>query len=282
MHTPTYVYQNGFGIYYFRMAIPKHLRPALRKREIRRSLKTTNQSYAVRQARRLAVLTEELFLSGINDKAHFETCFKNGINSFSDNVKRLPGNIGYLEERKIASCTPFATITTEPISTSLTINDLISQCVECQDVENSWQQKTKDENLAIFNTLVEIVGNVQLSDLNHQVADNFRATLKKLPPNMNKSVQWRNLSVEQILKEKPTVTLSDSSVNKYMRRVAAMFNFAVDSEDIAKNYFRKKPIQESKKANQKRDMLTNDDIAALLTLLSIKRMPTNRIGGGHL
>ncbi len=160
------------------MAIPKHLRPALCKREIRRSLKTTNHSYAVRQARKLAVLTEELFLSGINDKARFETCFKNGINNFPHNVMMLPDNNGYFEEHKIVSCPPFATVTKEPPSTSLTIKELINKYVECQDVENSWQQKTKDENLAIFNTLVEIVGNVQLSELNHQVADNFRATLK--------------------------------------------------------------------------------------------------------
>lgn len=42
-----------------------------------------------------------------------------------------------------------------------------------------------------------------------------------------------------------------------------MFNWAVDREHISKNYFRKKPIQESKKASEKRDMLTSDDLAAL-------------------
>lgn len=137
-------------------------------------------------------------------------------------------------------------------------------------MENSWQLKTRDENLAIFNVLVEIVGNVHLTDINHQIADDFRVTLKKLPPNMNKSVQWRGQTIEQILQAKPSATLSDSSVNKYMRRVSAMFNFAVDREYIAKNYFRKKPIQESKKANQKRDMLSNEDIAALFNPVHYK------------
>ena len=37
MNIPSYVHQNGFGVYYFRIAIPKHLKPVLRKHEIRSS-----------------------------------------------------------------------------------------------------------------------------------------------------------------------------------------------------------------------------------------------------
>ncbi len=69
MHTLTYVFQNGFGIYYFRMAIPKHLKATLGKREIRRSLKTTNYGLAVRKARSLAVLSDELFQAGIDRRS---------------------------------------------------------------------------------------------------------------------------------------------------------------------------------------------------------------------
>ena len=63
MHTPSYVHLNGFGIYYFRMAIPRQLKVIFGKHEIRRSLKTTNYNFAVKKARRLAVLAESLFLS---------------------------------------------------------------------------------------------------------------------------------------------------------------------------------------------------------------------------
>lgn len=48
-----------------------------------------------------------------------------------------------------------------------------------------------------------------------------------------------------------------------MRRISALFNWTVDSKLVAKNYFRRKPIQESRRANEKRDMLMADDLAAL-------------------
>lgn len=63
MHTPSYVHLNGFGVYYFRMALPRQLKAILGNHEIRRSLKTTNYNFAVKKARRLAVFAESLFLS---------------------------------------------------------------------------------------------------------------------------------------------------------------------------------------------------------------------------
>ena len=269
MHTPSYVYQNGFGIYYFRIAIPRPLRPIIGKHEIRKSLKTTNYGYAIRLARKMAVLSEELFRSGIKDRSDIDTVFRNGISHFTQKASLIggsSGNFGCLaeQERNIVHFQPLQEQeVSEPTKPSLKLKELIDQYIKCQEVENSWQEKTKEENKAIFKVLLAVIGNIHISDLDHQAADSFRTTLKRLPPQMNKSPKYRNKSIKQILASNPKETLSDTSVNKYMRRISAMFNFAVDRELLSKNYFRKKPIQESKKANEKRDMLTIDDLAAI-------------------
>jgi len=67
------------------MAIPKHLKTTLGKREIRRSLKTTSYGIAVKKARLLAVLSEELFQSGISDKQEIDTALKQGTTHFFQN-----------------------------------------------------------------------------------------------------------------------------------------------------------------------------------------------------
>jgi hypothetical protein len=170
------------------------------------------------------------------------------------------GNHSHHElHREAISPTPDCHLTKNLIK----LSNLIEQYIACQDVENSWQDKTRDENKAIFETLVEIVGDIDLDKIDHQTADTYRATLKRLPPNMKKVPKYRGKSVGQILALKPKHTLSDTSVNKYMRRISALFNWAVDRELVTKNYFRRKPIQESRRANEKRDMLTADDLAAL-------------------
>ncbi len=299
MNIPSYVYQNGFGIYYFRIAIPKHLKPAFRKHEIRKSLKTTNYHYAVKEARRLAVITEQLFRSDTCTLDDITSAFRSGAhnpptmndapgsgyrdysgyrspqtqrNQIIAHTPPLPFEVtetGYPNNRgnhshdaihrEAISPTPYRHLTKNPIK----LSNLIEQYIACQDVENSWQDKTRDENKAIFETLVEIVGDIDLDEIDHQTADTYRATLKRLPPNMKKVPKYRGKSVRQILALKPKHILSDTSVNKYMRRISALFNWAVDRELVTKNYFRRKPIQESRRANEKRDMLTTDDLAAL-------------------
>lgn len=59
--TPNNLFLNGFGTYYFRIAIPRKLRDTIKKYEIRRTLKTKSYSVAVKKARKLAVMAETLF-----------------------------------------------------------------------------------------------------------------------------------------------------------------------------------------------------------------------------
>lgn len=113
------------------------------------------------------------------------------------------------------------------------LNDLIEQYVQCQGIESSWTDKTEEENKAIFETIVETIGNINLTEINHQTADTYRATLKRLPPNMNKIPKYRR-SVQQILAMNPKATLSDTTINKYMRRISALFNWGVDRDLVAK------------------------------------------------
>lgn len=294
---PSYLHINGFGIYYFRMAIPRQLKPILGQHELKYSLRTTNYTHAVRKARRLAVYAEALFQADIPGRKEFFHSLNHGIRLLTrESVNLNEALLGHgdnkPEARHICMVDVMATpppITVQmfspqinmptpippslpapltptvipPLPYSMPLSELIDKYCRCQMDEKSWQPKTKEENLAIFEILLRVVGDVPLSDLDHDSADHFRSILKKLPPHMNKKPQWKGLTIEQIITAKPIEVLSDSSVNKFMRRISSMLNWAVDREYISRNCFRRKPIKEVKKANQKRDMLTGDDLAAL-------------------
>lgn len=119
------------------------------------------------------------------------------------------GYQGYLDKPQSTIDIQDLPVTKKSGNNSITLKELIDQYVQCQEVENSWQEKTTAENQAIFKTLVDIVGNTPVSDINHQVADSYRSTLKSLPPNMNKIPKYHNKSIAQILAAKPSKTLSD-------------------------------------------------------------------------
>ena len=58
-----YLLQNSYGIYPFRMAVPRRKRPPLGKREVKRALKTKNHAKAARLARRYATFLELIFFA---------------------------------------------------------------------------------------------------------------------------------------------------------------------------------------------------------------------------
>ena len=60
-HTPSYLMLNSFGIYHLRLAVPKHLRYVVGKREIKKTLRTGNHREALRKARRLATILQDKF-----------------------------------------------------------------------------------------------------------------------------------------------------------------------------------------------------------------------------
>lgn len=289
---PSYLHINGFGIYYFRMAIPRQLKAILGQCELKYSLRTTNYTHAIRKARRLAVYAEALFQTDIPGRKEFFHSLNHGIRLLTrESVDLNDALLGYGDHKPaprqncmVDSMAAPPPITVQLISPQINmptppppqaslpallepntmhLSELIEKYVQCQMDENSWQPKTKEENIAIFDLLQRVVGDTYLSALNHESVDRFRSILKKLPPHMNKKPQWKALTIEQIITAEPSEILSDSSVNKFMRRISSMFNWAVDREYVGRNCFRKKPIKEAKKANEKRSMLSGDDLAAL-------------------
>jgi integrase len=298
-YPPTYVYKNGFGRYYFRIAVPKEIRDIIGKYEIRRSLKTTTYSIAVKRARRMAVIAEIFFQQdsmklkkfNVNDPCNaFNTALiikgsvrvTNGtlecgsIEMNPDKVDQetalLKALIKNLQDADTTSghqakeiVVVDTAIRQEPQQTGMLLGDLIEKYVQVRGDDGSWQEKTKKENQAIFSILVRCLGNVQIQSITHDHTDGFRSTLLQLPPGINKAPQWRDLTIGQVLQLKPSETLSKSSVNKYMRRVCDMFTWAEGRHYVEGNCFRKRAIKEDKKPNQRRDMLQDKDLQALFT-----------------
>ena len=58
---PHYLLLNGFNVFRLRLPVPKHLRPVIKQREIKRSLRTGNRKEALRKARILAGKYQEAF-----------------------------------------------------------------------------------------------------------------------------------------------------------------------------------------------------------------------------
>lgn len=63
-----------------------------------------------------------------------------------------------------------------------------------------WTPKTVDEYEAVYELFLKMVGDMPISRLNHAVMREYKQTLPKLPPNINKSSQYRGKTLKQILR----------------------------------------------------------------------------------
>lgn len=105
---------------------------------------------------------------------------------------------------------------------------LISEVIDqyADETKKSWREKTKDENLAILNFFKRVVGDLPIQSVTRKTVGEFKQTLRKLPPNINKNPKYRKKTIPEILKMDVPSTMSDTTVSKYLTRVGALFDYA--------------------------------------------------------
>ncbi len=61
MRFPSYLVKNRYGTYYFQLVFPTSIRKIVKRKETRRSLKTTDRRKAVMMAQEFRLIAEQLF-----------------------------------------------------------------------------------------------------------------------------------------------------------------------------------------------------------------------------
>jgi integrase len=279
---PSYISRNQYGIYHFRIAIPRSLRPYFQKREIKRSLGTSDRREAIRFSRLMAIQVNNLFLKANNgdmsnkhghpmhltlkgikknpdgsieiaevemdpDKKEDEAqLFQNAIDSLSPPVPKAP------------------TIKPPPIQT-IVLDALLEEYVAEKVREESWTPKTQLESEGAFNLLVQIIGNVSVNTIGFEQARDYQNVLKKLPPNLKKSPLYRSKSIEEIIALKPSKLMEINTINKHVSRVSAFFGWAKKRGYVNDNYFSGLTLKNKKQPHEERNVFSNQDLSLIFS-----------------
>ena len=92
-----------------------------------------------------------------------------------------------------------------------------------------------------INDLIEVVGDLPISNLSKEEVSRFITIQSKLPPNRKKSPQFRNLSIPEILKLKGVQPQSPNNVNKRLSKLSVFGNWCV-----RQGYINQSPFKEMK------------------------------------
>lgn len=131
------------------------------------------------------------------------------------------------------------------------------------EIGENWTKKTKAENISIFELFVRVEGDLPVKDIDRQLMSGYKACLMRLPPNLNKNKLYQGKSIKEICALKPEKTLSVNTINKYLRRLSGLFNFAVKNGYMTSNPAEGLQIKSQKRADQEREAYTEEDLKKL-------------------
>ena len=279
------------GIFYYREAVPARLQSAIGTREIKKSLGTGRKTEAIRLAQRLHVKTLDLFEEAerqmtakkkpsdiladleILDGPHkgeihrvvIQTKDGNKVTIERDNPAEEAEIVSRLLNNLPAGTAVHTAKRGRPRKDEkiVSLSDMIRKYFTEIEATGTQQRKTIAENQAIFQVLVELLKNPAAETIGLQEATAFKSALLRLPSNRDKGAT-AGKSVAELLRMKHPKTMSNSSVNKYLRRVSALFAWGKRHGFTNDNPFTGLAIRSKVLPHQLRQRFTFEDIQRLL------------------
>jgi len=296
---PTYLFKSPQNIYYFRVRIPSEvrIRYASAKKEIRKSLHTSNFSIAQKRALKMWVLMEASDYSMKNDdsepylkdvaeeknvKRFIFSLNESGLDAtngqsgewekFSDEDKfidQLKRKIGFIEKEK---CKKYFNNDKENSTDDYFISDKITEYMEeyfekKKRIYGKISNTTKIELSGIYKEFLSIIGeNLNISSLNKSVIRNYSNCVWSLPSNYSKKKIYKDKSIAEILSmEIPNEQKrSPITFNKHILRVKQFLSWALLEGYITDDLSRfLNLIPDNVKPNQKKDCFSDDELRLL-------------------
>lgn len=237
---PTYVKRSSSGIYYFRCRIPKaQLHRYNGKKEIKRSLRTDGIREALLLARTLHVSLHQQWQS--------------------ETSRISPSLLSVLTPSALAE--PLRT----PTQSVPLLSDAIEQYVLSREKEGLIRNKTLQMLQAKLALLLRILGDKAVNEIKYIDAEHFKNTLLCLPPNINKSPLYRDLTITQIIEAKPKKVMSLISVQGYIDYARTFMIWVIRNEWAAKNHFSGIRLPSKKRPHEYRQRWNNDELSVLFS-----------------
>ncbi|MBQ0721712.1 MAG: site-specific integrase, partial [Gammaproteobacteria bacterium] len=131
--------------------------------------------------------------------------------------------------------------------------------------QSSWTTNTENENLKIFEVLIEILPVEHVGLVTKTIARTAKENLFKLPPNRKKVKPYKSLSIAQILSLDitPDKGMNISTVIKYLTRWSSFFNWCLAQGYCDSNPFEGLMIKDKRKQKDKRIPFTPEQLTTI-------------------
>ena len=153
-------------------------------------------------------------------------------------------------------------VTEEP---SERLSEVIEMYLEHGDREKRWQPRTKKDVVACLNFLKDFIGDVPIQSISRKTMSDYQKTLMRFPTHTQQKARYRNKTIAQILRMNvdEQSTMAPHTVNKYIDRACALFQYAVIHGRMDKNPAADLQMTTGKRAHENRDAFDKGDLRKL-------------------
>lgn len=152
------------------------------------------------------------------------------------------------------------------------ISEVIAEFSAEKTKGGSWNVKTEFEFKSFLKVFLEMVGDIDVKDINHQIMRDYKNTLARLPANRKKSPKYRDKTIKEILAIPDVKPMNLKTANRHISLVATMFGWAVKQGYVERNYAEGLSFPIKTKPSEERLPYGTEEIAKIVNLVnSIER-----------
>lgn len=257
-------------IWHYRRWVPLNLRDRVGRTEITKSLHTADYSTAKRRYRTIHDNADQLLeqalhghLNGdydctslLQDFATVELQFKAPPSSDVDGLRTLIKTV--VEEVLEVHA---------PRKPSITLDDLYRRYMD--DPARNRSRKTVMTYQSVYNVLMDIFGaDKPIADIDREDCRQFMDVVRHLPANAKKKFPKKTLmEISEIAHEKKMMPMAPLTINKYVNKLSAMLNWAVEEELLDHNPAVGLKVADPVHAQDKRLPFSDHQLVKIFTVL---------------
>uniref|UniRef100_UPI0012EC0395 site-specific integrase n=1 Tax=Terasakiella pusilla TaxID=64973 RepID=UPI0012EC0395 len=218
--------------------VPTDIRHIIDKEEVVKSLRTKDYRTAVERYKTVSVKIEALFddarqrrLNGQSEWSKLLQESVTGPSSFKAPPSSDPDGLRALIKTVVEEVLEHHA----PRKPSITLDDLYHRYMD--DPARSRSKKTVMTYQSVYNVLMELFGRERLiSDIDREDCRQFMDVVRYLPANAKKRFPRKSLvEISDIARSKNMKAMAPLTINKYVNKLSAMLNWAVEEELLDHN-----------------------------------------------
>jgi len=253
--------------------VPTDIRHIIDKEEVVKSLRTKDYRTAVERYKTVSVKIEALFddarqrrLNGQSEWSKLLQESVTGPSSFKAPPSSDPDGLRALIKTVVEEVLEHHA----PRKPSITLDDLYHRYMD--DPARSRSKKTVMTYQSVYNVLMELFGRERLiSDIDREDCRQFMDVVRHLPANAKKRFPRKSLvEISEIARSKNMKAMAPLTINKYVNKLSAMLNWAVEEELLSHNPAMGLKVADPVHAQDKRLPFSNHQLVKIFTALSDK------------